>query len=324
VEVTPAGSVRAAILGLLLLTTHPADGAGFWSGLVVEIQAIQRDLHRQLAGAIRAVKEDGAAAASGLIVLSFLYGIFHAAGPGHGKIVISTYLLTQESHLRRGLLLSSVASLAQGVTAVLVVDATITLLGLSLPNAQGAATTLEGVSYALVALVGAMLVFTSGRRLRSRLRYRPTESRHRHDHADSHGHDEACSTCGHAHGPSRRDLDVPVSLQGLLGIIVSIGIRPCSGAILVLLVAHALDLRWGGIGAVLAMSLGVALTISVLAILSVYARKASLRLAQLLPGRAMRIAIALDAVAVIGGFLVLATGAFLLQAAWVTPQHPLM
>ena len=94
-------AVLAAGLALLFFAL-PESGPGFWSGLVLEIQTVQRDLHRQLATAMQAVQAEGAAAAWALVVLSFLYGVFHAAGPGHGKVVISTYLLTQESHLRRG------------------------------------------------------------------------------------------------------------------------------------------------------------------------------------------------------------------------------
>jgi nickel/cobalt exporter len=81
-------------------------GGGFWSNVALDIQAAQRDLHRQLAAAMEAVQRQGATAAGALVVLSFLYGVFHAAGPGHGKVVISTYLMTQESQLRRGVVLS--------------------------------------------------------------------------------------------------------------------------------------------------------------------------------------------------------------------------
>lgn len=304
----------------------PESGPGFWSGLVLEIQTVQRDLHRQLAAAMQAVQAEGAAAAWALVVLSFLYGVFHAAGPGHGKVVISTYLLTQESHLRRGVALSLVASLAQGVTAILIVEATVGLLGLTFRRAEATATGFEAVSYGLVALVGAMLVVTRSRRLHARLKQAPVISDHQPLHAPvhDHGHDEACSHCGHAHGPTRSDVEAPVSVRTLAGLILSVGIRPCSGAVIVLLAAHAMGLRWAGVGAVLAMSLGTGLTVSLLATLSVYARKASLRLATILPDRATRIATAIDVVGVAGGVVILVAGALLLQSAWVTPAHPLL
>ena len=304
----------------------PESGLGFWSGLVLEIQTVQRDLHRQLAAAMQAVQAEGAAAAWALVVLSFLYGVFHAAGPGHGKVVISTYLLTQESHLRRGVALSLIASLAQGLTAVLIVEATVGLLGLTFRRAEATATGFEAVSYGLVALVGALLVVTRARRLHVRLKQVPVVSdpKRLHNHDHQHGHDEACSHCGHAHGPTRSDVEAPVSVRTLVGLILSVGIRPCSGAVIVLVAAHAMGLRWAGVGAVLAMSLGTGLTVSLLATLSVYARKASIRLAAILPDRAARIATAIDVVGVVGGLVILGVGALLLQSAWVTPVHPLL
>jgi len=304
----------------------PDGGPGLWSGLVLEIQTVQRDLHRQLAAAMQAVQAEGAAAATALVVLSFLYGVFHAAGPGHGKVVISTYILTQESQLRRGLLLSLVSSLCQGLTAILAVAATAGLLGLSLRQAQGTATGLETLSYGLVALVGFTLVASRAHHLLRRRRLPMPRGRGNSLQlapGHHHKHDGACPSCGHAHGPSLRDLDAPLSWRGLAGMVASIGLRPCSGAVLVLLVAYSLDLRWAGVGAVLAMSLGTAITVSLLATLSVYARKGALRLAALIPDRAARLAVALDLIAVLGGLVILTAGILMLQAALTVPAHPL-
>jgi nickel/cobalt transporter (NicO) family protein len=311
----------AVLLFSALFLAQAADGGGFWSRLMIEIQTIQRDLHRQLAAAMRAVSAGGSSAAWGLVVLSFLYGVFHAAGPGHGKIVISTYLLTQESHLRRGVALSLVASLVQGLTAIVIVEATVGLLGLTFRRADAAATSLEAVSYGLVALVGALLIVTRSRQLHGRWAQAPLAVGHPPPQARGDNHDHA--HCGHAHGPARSDVEAPLSWRALAGLILSIGIRPCAGAVLVLLAAHAMSLRWVGIGAVLAMSLGTGLTVSLLAILSVYARKTALRLAAVLPDRASRIATAIDVVGVIGGVIILVAGVLMLQSAWQPAAHPL-
>jgi len=109
----------------------------------------------------------------------------------------------------------------------------------------------------------------------------------------------------------------------LVGLVASIGLRPCSGAVLVLLVAYSLNLRWAGVGAVLAMSLGTAITVSVLASLSVYARKGALRIAALMTGSTVRITVALDFIAVVGGLVILIAGILMLQAALTVPTHPL-
>lgn len=327
--VVSAGLVILGAAFAAVFLAPQASGPSLWSGFALEIQTQPRDLHRQLADAIQAVRREGAAAAGALVVLSFLYGVFHAAGPGHGKVVISTYLLTQESQLRRGVALSLFASLTQGVTAIVIVEASIGLLGLTFRQANATAVSFEAISYALVALVGVMLVVTRLRRLHFRPR-QPTslschESSHAHgnDRAHDHRHDDACSHCGHVHGPTRSDIEAPISARTLMGVILSIGIRPCSGAIIVLIAAHAMDLRWAGTGAVLAMSIGTGLTVSLLAALSVFARKGALRLAATLPDGGSRAALAIDVIGLIGGVVILAAGALLLQSTWIAPAHPL-
>lgn len=301
-------------------------GPALWSELVLEIQSVQRDLHRQLARAIQMVKAEGMAASWSLIGFSFLYGVFHAAGPGHGKVVISTYILTHESQLRRGLLLSLVCALCQGLTAIVAVAVTAELLGFTLRQAQGAATGLETLSYGLVALLGLTLVLSRAGHVLGQIRslapnFCKNQSQSVHEHQNNH--EEGCSSCDHHHGPSLQDLESPLSWKGFVGMIASIGLRPCSGAVLVLLVAYSLDLRWAGIGAVLAMSLGTAITVSLLATLSVYARKGALRLASLIPSSAVQLTVAFDLIAVVGGLLILIAGILMLQAALTVPAHPL-
>lgn len=332
----PSLSRRSLLLSFLALlaigvgldATIPADAvADVWSGALLKIQAVQRDLHRQLAEAMRAVHAKGAAAAWTVVLLSFLYGVFHAAGPGHGKIVISTYLLTQESQLRRGLVLSLVASLCQGLTAVVVVFGTIGLLSLPMRVVKGAATDLEMLSYGLVAVVGFALVLGRARRLWRRRGQTSRRLDHEFEHLDpsAHDHDDGpgCRTCGHTHGPSPRQLEARVSWKGLAGIIASIGLRPCTGAVLVLLVSVSMDLRWAGVAAVFAMALGTAITVSLLATLAVYARKTSLRLAANLPESDSLMATVIDVVGLVGGALIAIVGALLFQSIWSAPIHPL-
>lgn len=289
-----------------------AADTDLWARLTIWIQATQRDLHDRLAFAVRAVDEHGLVAAWSLVGLSFLYGVFHAAGPGHGKVVIATYLLTQESEMRRGVMLSFLAALTQGAVAIVAVEATVTLFDLPLRGAQATASDLETASYAAVLLLGAVLVISSLRRLVRRGR------RHHHRHSGEAG------SCGHVHGPSPRDLGAGASWRKGLGIVVSVGLRPCSGAILVLLLAYALQLTWSGIAAVLAMSLGTALTVSALAALAVYARGFSIRLAEHMPEGPNRLGVVIDGVALAGGLLVLALGASLLHMALTAQPHPLM
>jgi len=319
-------AVAPALAALLLASADAAAAEGWtdavlrpaadaWAWLAAAIAGLQADLHRQLAEALRALKAQGEAAAWGLIGLSFLYGVFHAAGPGHGNMVISTYMLTHESRLRRGLAISALAALAQGLTAIVLVEVTVALLGLTLRQANEAAIHVEHVSYALVALVGLMLLVGGGRRLLAR---RGDGHGQAHTDGSEHGAD-----CGHAHGPTARELQAPLAYRQTAAIVLSIGVRPCSGAVLVLLFAHVLELHWAGIAAVAAMSAGTALTVSCLAALSVFARALALKLTAALPEARGRMGLVVDGLACLGGIAVLALGLGLFYDALAARPHPL-
>jgi len=284
-----------------------ANLSGLWARSVIYVRNQQRDLHRKLAGAIKALRQDGSATAAwSLIVLSFLYCVFHAAGPGHGKAVISTYLLTHKSALGRGIWLSAVASLTQGLTAILLVLVLVALIGWKRSDAQAAVGTLETVSFALIALLGlglaARALCSFGRGI-----------------ATSRAAAEASEACGHSHAPDLEQLSRPLSIKSFAAVVLSIGIRPCSGAVLVLLFAEVLGLRWPGIAAVLAMSLGTAATVGVLAVLAVNFR----RLAVATAGGGRHFALAGQAVALLGGVIIMALGTSLFLGSLGAP-HPLL
>ena len=300
-EAAEAGEARGATL------------AGLWARTVIYVREQQRELHRELAGAIKALRRDGSATAAwSLIVLSFLYGVFHAAGPGHGKAVISTYLLTHKSALGRGLWLSAAASLVQGLTAILLVLVLVALIGWKRSDAQAAVGTLETVSFALIALLGlglmARALWSFGRGVATR--------------RAGQGAGEASEGCGHSHAPDLEQLGRPLSLKTFAAVVLSIGIRPCSGAVLVLLFAEVLGLRWAGIAAVLAMSLGTAATVGVLAVLAVNFRRLAAMAADG-AGGGRHLALAGQAVALLGGVLITALGASLFFGSLGT-QHPLL
>jgi nickel/cobalt transporter (NicO) family protein len=238
--------------------------------------------------------------------------VFHAVGPGHGKVVIATYLATHESRLRRGIALSVLSSLIQGATAIAAVGITLLVLERSLRHAQGTALFMETASYALVAVLGLALAVRAGSRLLNRAR-----QQHR-DHGAEAGN------CCHGHGPSVADLEAPASLRHLLATALSIGIRPCSGAILVLILAFSVDLPLAGVGAIVAMSIGTGVTVSALAVASVYARRSALVLAALFADDRGRVALAFDVLAIAGGLLIVLFGLTLLETSLATARHPLL
>ncbi len=153
-----------------------ADGVVGW------VLAKQAEFYRGLSGLIRAAKADGSAA-WGLFGLSFLYGVFHAAGPGHGKAVISSYLVANEETWRRGVVLSFASALLQALVAVAIVGIAAVLLNASAKTMGDAVRWIEIVSYALIAAVGARLLWVKGRAFLSALHTviapRPAPSRRR-------------------------------------------------------------------------------------------------------------------------------------------------
>jgi len=317
------GMVVAALVAVCLLWQQ----IGGWDGLLVRIMTAQQQLHRQLAAALRAVGQGGAPAAASLIGLSLLYGVFHAAGPGHGKAVIATYLGTHPVQVRRGILLSVLSALAQGVMAIALVEVAVTFLGISLRRAQSVGMQAETLSFVLMVLMGLVLVVRS---LRALWRYgqgrqHPAlfsgETRRMRPRQAVQPY---CVDCGRLHGPSRAHLAQPLSWRTSAGIVLAVGVRPCTGAILVLLVAHAVGLRWTAMVAVLAMSLGTAATVAVLAVVAVLARQTAVRL--LRPaGRSSRcLKLIFPLLGAAGGAFILLMGAGLLHQALRTAAHPLL
>lgn len=261
----------------------PSAYARFWHW----VQTTQQDLHRRLAAAVRRLKSEGAAAAWLLVSLSFFYGVVHAVGPGHGKAVISSYVLANERTVRRGIVLSFLAAVVQALSAIVLVTLLAIILNAAGLRIKDTIGELETASYALIALIGAWMLFGQMRRL-----WRPSLAAHAHDHAHhdhahhdhhahdgqgSHAHDDAC--CDHAHMPDPAELGGDLSIKKAAAIVLAVGIRPCTGAVIVLVFALAHGLFLAGVGATFAMALGTAITVSVLAALAVGSKQVALRFA---------------------------------------------
>jgi len=231
------------------------------------IEQTQQTLYRQLAGGVRTLKEERAFSAGlALVLLSFFYGIVHAIGPGHGKAVISSYALANERTARRGVILAFGSSLVQALSAIALVGVMAIALnaaGLSIRERVGE---METLSYALVAVIGAVMLFSAVRGIwRKRA------------HAHHHAHGESCG-CGHAHIPDPASLENKWSWRNAAAIMLAVGIRPCTGAIVVLVFALTQGMFWAGVLATFAMSLGTAITVSTLAAAAVGSRELAARL----------------------------------------------
>ena len=155
------------------------------TGFVGWLLSKQALFYRELSGLIRATKSDGTAL-WGLMGISFAYGIFHAAGPGHGKAVISSYLVANEETWRRGVILSFASALLQALTAVVLVAVAAILIGATAKAMGDTVRVIETISYALIVLVGARLLWVKGRAFLRTLHALKSEpapaAEHAHDH----------------------------------------------------------------------------------------------------------------------------------------------
>jgi len=258
-------------------------------GIIGWILAKQSEFYREMSATIRAAKSDGSAVWT-LLGISFAYGIFHAAGPGHGKAVISSYLVANEETARRGIVLSFASAMLQALVAVALVAVLAWLLSSTAKTMCSAEKAIEIASYGLIAAFGARLVWTKGGGFMRALQVKPAPAmaaaaqhdhahhdhghdhgHHHHDHAHAHDHvhDEHC---GHSHGPTPDQLAGPGGWQRGLGAIFAVGMRPCSGAILVLVFSLAQGLFWAGIAATFVMGLGTAITVATIAVIAVSAK----------------------------------------------------
>ena len=299
------------------------DEPGLVTRALAAVIGMQRKFHRQLSSALSEIRQEGASVAAWtLIVTSFLYGLFHAAGPGHGKAVITAYLVTHRQRIPRGVALAAAAAALQGITAIVLVLGLVELAGLASRDAQGAVRWAEQLSFALVAALGFYLLWRGVAGLRGILAHNGGSAHdhthdHGHDHAHDHTHDHA--HCGHAHMPTPAQTDAARDLRTAAGVVLSIGIRPCSGAVLVLAVANVFGILWAGVAAVAAMSVGTAIAVATLALIVVSARH---WVSTVVTGDGTRLAMAGQTVASLGGAVILVLGLMLLIGSF-GPAHPL-
>ncbi|MET4214137.1 nickel/cobalt transporter [Bradyrhizobium sp. LA2.1] len=292
------------------------------SGVIGWLLAKQSEFYRQMSATIRAAKSDGSAVWT-LLFISFAYGIFHAAGPGHGKAVIASYLVANRETARRGIALSFASALMQSLVAILIVGISAWVLNATAKTMCKAEGAIEIASYGLIALFGLRLVWVKGRTfIRALQAVQPVPAiagvphdhhdhghhhhhhhhhdahdhhdhdhghdHHHHDHGHAHAHAHAHhhhahdhvhdEHCGHSHGPTPSELAGPGGWRRGFAAILTVGIRPCSGAILVLVFALAQGLFWAGIAATLLMGLGTAITVAAIAVVAVSAKDIAARL----------------------------------------------
>jgi ABC-type nickel/cobalt efflux system permease component RcnA len=242
------------------------DGTGGFGGPLAPVFAWiavrQAEFYRTLTGALSGMKEDGHAVWL-LLLVSFVYGVFHAAGPGHGKVVISAYVVSSGETVRRSVGISFAAAFVQALTAIAIVAVAAIVFRVTAQSMTRATEWIEIASYALIVVVGAWLLWSKT--------FGGGHHHHHHHHSAGHDHRDGHPTAGLRQEKS--------GLAAAWSAIVAVGIRPCSGAIIVLVFALAQGLFFAGVAATLVMALGTGLTVAALATLAVSAQGIALRLA---------------------------------------------
>lgn len=275
----------------------PGESGGIFGWVLKTQQSLQRDL----ASNVKSLKGDNAlAGAVMLAALSFIYGVVHAVGPGHGKAIISSYVVANEETVRRGIVISFIAAGLQALTAIALVGILAFALNATGLQINAWSNQLESVSYALIALVGLWLLTTQLLRLYRDWREKSHgKDHHRHAHSDGHHHAHDDGHHHHAHSDDAHQhrhahqheegeacshivdastLAGPFSWRKAMAVVFSVGVRPCTGAILVLIFALTQGLFWAGVAATFAMAFGTAITVAALASLALGSRELALKL----------------------------------------------
>ncbi|MEO9777035.1 DUF1007 family protein [Roseibium sp.] len=279
---------------------NPEVQVGFLDGIFGTIAVKQREFYQALVASLRSFRSNPNAGWL-LMGLSFAYGIFHAAGPGHGKAIITSYVVANNETLRKGVVLSFASAFAQALTAIVLVGGLAVVFNLTSIAITDTAHWFEIGSYVLITGLGAWLLWQKAiRPVLVRFSVSSADGAlalagagHGHSHHDhshhhgghSHGHhhhdigaDGVCSSCGHAHAPTPDMIQGKITVTRALSIILAVGLRPCTGALVVLVFALSQGMIAAGIASTLAMAVGTGITVSLLAGLAVGAKDLAVRL----------------------------------------------
>ena len=258
---------------VLVLAALWATGA--LDGLAAVVQAAQRAAQERLAGAIRALRSGEPGALVAFWGLCLAYGVAHAAGPGHGKLVIGGYGLARRVPVARLAGLALAASLAQALVAIALVYALLAVLGLTRVGVEGVAERwVTPVGHAMIAGLGLWLVWRGVRGLSRTAQADAAAGRnHDHDHDPHHVHGPECT---HAHGPTLDQVEAVGGWRDAVALIAGIALRPCSGALFVLIITFQLGIALAGVVGALVMGLGTALVTVAAALMAVWAREGAL------------------------------------------------
>lgn len=231
----------------------------------------QRGFQNQMAGAVRMLKAGDPEAYFALFLAAGAYGFVHAVGPGHGKYLVSGVGIGTSVSGARLTTIAAASSLAQSVWAIALVYGGFSMISITAAQLTFVAEDiLAPVSYAAIACVGAILVWRGARRIAA--------AKAANQSSVTQGHSRGCSCC--AHGPIVSQIEKVTSLRDTVALIASVAVRPCTGAIFLLVIAWQMDIALAGAMAVIVMGMGTACLTSLVALSSVAARRLALASAE--------------------------------------------
>ena len=284
---------------------------GVWARFIAWLFTQQREFQQGLTATLQTFADGGGATAFWvLVVTGFVYGVFHAAGPGHGKVVLTTYLLTQrdatsDRPVARGMAIAAAAAFLQGLMALIIVYGLVYLAGWLPRDTQAAVDWSERAAFLLVAAMGAFLAFRAARAVWVA--------------ATGTAPAADCDPCDHGHvAPTAAQIDRARTPYAAIGVVFSMGLRPCTGAVLVLIFARITGVPWAGVAATAAIAAGTAIAVGTLAFVAVNARQ----LAVSATGDSSGWRLSANIIGFGGGAVLVAVGTSLLAASFA-PAHPL-
>lgn len=301
----------ALLVGAVIAACALIWSAGLLDQVAQQAVRLQREYQNAIGEAVQGIRQEQPDAMIALVGVCLAYGFFHAVGPGHGKYVVGGLGFSSSSGIRKFVLLSLAASMAQAAAALLLVYGGFLVLGLSSRLLLATAEQfLAPASQLAIGSIGAWLAFQAARTLWALARRHDGFASERHAH---HG------CCDHAHGPTMAEADAIKTWRQAVAVVASIAMRPCTGAVLLLIVSWRMEAYWAGVLGVLAMGIGTGAFLSAVAASSVIARRFALWQAHMPLGGTLVLFAGLRLVA---GASILAIAAYLFMSAASQPTMP--
>lgn len=280
------------------------------AGLVMRFAEAQRHLNDSISDAFRRVRESQSRSAIALILgLAFLYGVLHAIGPGHGKAVVASYFVANHSRWTSGIVMGSIISLIQGISAIGLVGLLAIVLQWRQFDVLNQSTLVEFVSYGLIAALGLVML------------YRAVTGKgcfHEHEHTHSHEHEHEHAHPHDHHGDHAPAIQAAIAGNGAvapldLRLVVVTGLTPCASAIIILLFALANQSLGIGIAAVASLAIGMAITVSTIGVASILGRRALLGMLDSVGVQSHRFE---QGLSILGALVIIAASGLLMAGAW--------